>query len=523
VISFYLSILFIYYINIMDTSDFRRPRPDFPILPSRAIFRSDPLKPFKAPKGRKGRKPKGRPLRAIKQARAFADIKQADEKRKSRELAIKERESKERLEIENLQIKREQLRLTNKAQEDTERFRSAQVARETQAQLNQQSLEFRRQRELRQLYQAFAEQYYQAERRQGETQAQFAKLIADSNKQGHQISRDDFIKLQQQVEQLTPRGGLRPSPQAERAEETTDITFRSEGGSFQTAGGASVIRPEDASTAFGLSPVKAEQRAEFLAGEAGGGSVRAQQLEAELAKAEEASPEATETTLDEIAGLTPKPSPPPTKQIAKALSERAEFLQEAILKRTEEAKKLTEPKPEPQPEPAPAGETPRQKLIRTQSEAREKAQRALGLGAKAKKPTPQETAGFLLGGVEEPEPIATQSSYQELVDLRDSFTKGTDLSDKPRGAKFGTFKKGMTRYVISGEIKKGKTGNFAVHRIDPKKKGTGTFVYRDVSVPIAEGSAGGFGSTTFANLEKLADAGKVVFQKEVIEEEEAQP
>ena len=506
----------------MDTSDFRRPRPDFPILPSRAIFRSDPLKPFKQPKGRKGRKPKGRPLRAIKQARAFADIKQADEKRKSRELAIKERESKERLEIENLQIKREQLRLTNKAQEDTERFRSAQVARETQAQLNQQSLEFRRQRELKQLYQAFAQQYYEAERRAGESQAQFAKLIADSNKQGHQISRADFIKLQQQVEQLTPRGGVRPSPQAERAEETTDITFRSATGSFQTAGGQSVIRPEDASVAFGLSPVKAEQRAEFLAGEAGGGSVRAQELEEELAKAEAESPEATETTLDEIAGLTPKPSPPPQKEIAKALSERAEFLQEAILKRAEEAKALTEPKPEP--EPAPAGETPRQKLIRTQSEAREKAQRALGLGgAKPKTPTTQETAGFLLGGVADPEPIATQSSYQELVDLRDSFTKGTDLSDKPRGAKFGTFKKGMTRYVISGEIKKGKTGNFAVHRIDPKKKGTGTFVYRDISVPIAEGSAGGFGSTSFANLERLADAGKVVFQKEVIEEEEAQP
>jgi len=502
----------------MDTSDFRRPRPDFPILPSRAIFRSDPLKPFKQPKGRKGRKPKGRPLRAIKQARAFADIKQADEKRKSRELAIKERESKERLEIENLQIKREQLRLTNKAQEDTERFRSAQVARETQAQLNQQSLEFRRQRELKQLYQAFAQQYYEAERRAGESQAQFAKLIADSNKQGHQISRADFIKLQQQVEQLTPRGGVRPSPQAERAEETTDITFRSATGSFQTAGGQSVIRPEDTSVAFGLSPVKAEKREEFLAGEAGGGSVRAQQLEEELAKAEAQSPEATETTLDEIAGL----SPPPQKEIAQALSQRAEFLQERIKQRAEEAKTITEPKPEP--EPAPAKETPRERRQRELGEreqAREKAQRRLT--PKAKTPTPKETAGFLLGGVEDPEPIATQSSYQELVDLRDSFTKGTDLSDKPRGAKFGTFKKGMTRYVISGEIKKGLQGNFAVHRIDPKKKGTGTFVYRDISKPLAEGSAGGFGSTTFSNLESLADRGKVVFQKEVIEEEEAQP
>lgn len=510
----------------MDTSDFRRPRPDVPILPSRAIFRSDPLKPFKAPKGRKGRKPKGRPLRAIKQARAFADIKQADEKRKSRELAIKERESKERLEIENLQIKREQLRLTNKAQEDTERFRSAQVARETQAQLNQQSLEFRRQRELRQLYQAFAQQYYEAERRAGESQAQFAKLIADSNKQGHQITRADFIKLQQQVEQLTPRGGVRPSPQAERAEETTDITFRSEGGSFQTAGGQSVIRPEDASTAFALSPVKAEQRAEFLAGEAGGGSVRAQQLEAELAKAEEASPEATGTTLDEIAGLTPKPSPPPQVELAKALSERAEFLQEAIKKRTEEAKALTEPKPEPQPEPAQAEETPRERRQRELAEreqAREKAQRTFGLTPKAKTPTPQETAGFLLGGVEDPEPIATQSSYQELADLRDTFTKNTSLSDKPRGAKFGTFKKGMTRYVISGEIKKGLQGNFAVHTINPTKGESGTFVYRDISKPLAEGKAGGFGSTSFANLEKLAERGKVIFQKEVIEEEEAQP
>jgi len=43
--------------------EFRRPRPDTPILPQNAIFRREPIKPFKRPKGRRGKKPRGAKLK----------------------------------------------------------------------------------------------------------------------------------------------------------------------------------------------------------------------------------------------------------------------------------------------------------------------------------------------------------------------------------------------------------------------------------------------------------------------------
>jgi hypothetical protein len=47
----------------MDSFEFRKPRPDIPILPQSALYRTQPLTPFKAPKGRKGRKPRGQKLK----------------------------------------------------------------------------------------------------------------------------------------------------------------------------------------------------------------------------------------------------------------------------------------------------------------------------------------------------------------------------------------------------------------------------------------------------------------------------
>ena len=43
--------------------EFRRPRPDTPILPQSAIFRREPIKVFKRPKGRRGKKPRGAKLK----------------------------------------------------------------------------------------------------------------------------------------------------------------------------------------------------------------------------------------------------------------------------------------------------------------------------------------------------------------------------------------------------------------------------------------------------------------------------
>jgi hypothetical protein len=345
VISFTLSILFIYYINIMDTSDFRKPRPDVPILPSRAVFRTTPITPFTRPKGRKGRKPKGRAKTTQAQTRDFLRIKQADEARKGRELAIKKARDTEAREIESLALQRERLRqdqdfkqeqlqlqdyvsqrdfvraerdrqariaqseralylqaqiaqqqanlriadraeqarienlrqadrrddlrreeqrqietdrfrqrqiefqqgqaeaerefrqvqrgfeedrrrqeaefrqqqleFQRQKEEDEDAFRATQVARQQQNEQLQQTLEARRQQEVRAMFQYFQQTFVEGQRREGERQAQFAQLIADSKNRGSEVTRADFRNLQEQVERLTPRS--RPSPQEERS------------------------------------------------------------------------------------------------------------------------------------------------------------------------------------------------------------------------------------------------------------------------------------------------------------------
>lgn len=93
-------------------SDFRKPRPDIPILPQSALFRTTPTTPFKVPKGRRGRKPKGQKLRPrnLKQFNKFhseaARNKERDRAEQERIDAIKERdeartERRERLQIED--------------------------------------------------------------------------------------------------------------------------------------------------------------------------------------------------------------------------------------------------------------------------------------------------------------------------------------------------------------------------------------------------------------------------------------
>lgn len=316
----------------MDTSDFRKPRPDVPILPSRAVFRSTPITPFTRPKGRKGRKPKGRPKTTQAQTRQFLRIKEADEARKGRELAIKKAKDTEARETESLALQRERLRLDREEvrrqarfradqlriqdfvsqrdfvragldrqqaerqlflqaqiaqqqaniqvagqqqqlqiaqqqqqqqaqianqrglqalqdrelrereiglrqeqlefqrerEEDENIFRASQVARQQQNEQLQQTLEDRRQREARAMYQYFQQSFAESQRRAGENQAQFAQLIADSRNRGVEVSREDFRNLQEQVERLTPKS--RPSPAQERKRETTDLRFRGAGG-----------------------------------------------------------------------------------------------------------------------------------------------------------------------------------------------------------------------------------------------------------------------------------------------------
>jgi hypothetical protein len=89
---------------------FRRPRPDTPILPQNAIYRTEPLKPFKRPKGRKGRKPRGVKLkpRNLSQFNKFhteaARNKERDRAEQERIDKIRERDEARRERSDRLQI-----------------------------------------------------------------------------------------------------------------------------------------------------------------------------------------------------------------------------------------------------------------------------------------------------------------------------------------------------------------------------------------------------------------------------------
>ena len=86
-------------------SDFRKPRPDDPIVPQSALFRVA-QKPFKRPKGRRGRKPKRQRVGkcVARQDPNFLIQKAQDEGRKARELAIRRKE--EEREVRQLKVKK---------------------------------------------------------------------------------------------------------------------------------------------------------------------------------------------------------------------------------------------------------------------------------------------------------------------------------------------------------------------------------------------------------------------------------
>jgi hypothetical protein len=690
VISFTLSILFIYYINIMDTSDFRKPRPDVPILPSRAVFRSTPITPFTRPKGRKGRKPKGRPKTTQAQTREFLRIKEADEARKGRELAIKKARDTEAREIESLALQRERLRqdrefrqnqlriqdfvsqrdfvragldrqqaerqlflqaqiaqqqaniqvagqqqqaqiaqqqqqqqaqianqrglqalqdrqlrereiglrqeqleFGREREEDENIFRASQVARQQQTEQLQQTLEDRRQREARAMYQYFQQSFAESQRRAGENQAQFAQLIADSRNRGTEVSREDFRNLQEQVERLTPKS--RPSPAQERKRETTDLRFRGAGGGRTPDQDIEELfdELEARSPESGLeeqlqrSPPSARtitqklgQRAEFLKQkltlsprdkptEEEQDPLLRQKLQEQTGvgtfTGTATSPTFEERLRQQAQPPQPELSTPEQREIQQALGQALgkkrpppppkEAQQPEITPRTAGRfavyQKLQQPQPEPELEPEPtiaeqvggavagvvgttAGVVSNVGLgvargiggavaesLPTAGQFGEAIGRAGVGGAKL-------VGGAVAGGIgallEEPEPAPVKiekTPYEQLLELRGSEESKFSLSRKPRGAEFGTFERGDTQYVLSGEIKKGLQGDFAIHTIDPKKK---SLVYKDLSKPEAGGAEGGFGSTTWSALDKRVGLGSLEVSKTIIgEEEEAQP
>jgi len=97
----------------MDRFEYRKPRPDIPILPQSAIYRTQAVKPFIVPKGRKGRKPRGQKLkpRVSQLPQQFNKIheeaarnKERDRAERERIDAIRERDEARRERSERLQI-----------------------------------------------------------------------------------------------------------------------------------------------------------------------------------------------------------------------------------------------------------------------------------------------------------------------------------------------------------------------------------------------------------------------------------
>ena len=90
-------------------SDFRKPRPDYPILPQSALYRTDRPTYFKRPKGRRGRKTKGKKVGKFvsRQDPNFALRKKEDDLRKARELAVATAQRRQELDVAELEDIRE--------------------------------------------------------------------------------------------------------------------------------------------------------------------------------------------------------------------------------------------------------------------------------------------------------------------------------------------------------------------------------------------------------------------------------
>lgn len=177
-------------------SDFRKPRPDYPIYPSTGYFR-ERAKAFKRPKGRRGRKPRGKRLvprgqaQRISQAEDFLIIKAQDEARKARELAV-----------EQVKQQREQLRLQGEAQQETQRYRAKKLELLQQQQTTQGTPKEREQ----------LRKEEEPERREGERQEVI--LLSDKEREDRR-SRERSVSIDETPVFTEPQ----PEPQLEIPEE----------------------------------------------------------------------------------------------------------------------------------------------------------------------------------------------------------------------------------------------------------------------------------------------------------------
>lgn len=547
--------------------DFRKPRPDDPILPLQALYRKPP-KAFKRPKGRRGRKPKGRPLKPRGQDRKFNIIKKADEARKGRELAIKQVKDKERRGEEDIKLRRDQLRLEDQSQQDTARFRAAQVQRATRTQLNQQALEDRRQRDLQNIFAFFQRSFLDAERRTGDNQVRFQETIARLQDRGQGVSREDIRGLQQQQEELirlvTPRSA-RPSPQAEAQRETTDIS------SAQLRRQRSRATPErdlvpsqDDQAVFNEAmdtAFREQKREKFRQERGGGGSVRLAPVQEEEGqtprqravarkRAAQGRPPVSPQVAQEVlagsppSGITEGKVSPKEETLSERIARQREPIQPTLSKEEQEEIRhkiyegLTRTaskgrgKVEEVKEDKPAWLGSAEKQF---AEAQAGRARASPAFVSAFRPQPEPEPQTAPAGVPKPpaqspreffESLKTgetppmkiaDTPYEQLMKLQQP--KKVFLSRKVKGQDARVFDEGDTQFILKGEIKGGRSGLFAVSSIDGTDRlAKQRMVYKDLSTD--PNSPEGYGTITLSEFNKKIGFGELDVVKRVIGEEE---
>ena len=213
-------------------SDFRKPRPDIPIVPREALYRTQRPTYFKRPKGRRGRKPKGQKVGKFvsRQDPNFALRKKEDDQRKARELAVATAQRRQRLDVEELEDIRErrvdrrearQLALDRFALEagrarQQGRFQGAQlqliadVAGRIEDRAADQAE--RQERNQERLYAELRAVYDGAERRAGDRERMMVELVDRFAARGGRIDEGRLIALDERV-RMVERS---QTPQAQR-------------------------------------------------------------------------------------------------------------------------------------------------------------------------------------------------------------------------------------------------------------------------------------------------------------------
>ena len=211
----------------MDTAEFRKPRPDFPIVPQSAIYRQGELVPFKVPKGRRGKKPKGK--RGIpRQGKVPLPIRKPPKQRKLEEAKIQQIK-------DNIKFQRETLQLQKDIAQETIRYRTRKQDREREQQAVRQIENRLVQRRHDRLIEEQAQVFQTLlDRQQQDTQSQFERA---ERREGR--LQQDYQTFMREV--LQSRG----LPQEE---EEIDIRFFQdpvEEGGFSSAMGQELGRPDE--------------------------------------------------------------------------------------------------------------------------------------------------------------------------------------------------------------------------------------------------------------------------------------